>query len=40
LFRPRMDEAWAKIPEPKVRIDFLHNGEHPIGGGFGIAIVK
>jgi len=38
LFRPRMEEAWAKIPGDKVRLDYLHNGQHPVGGGFGVAI--
>lgn len=35
LKRPGMDGAWAQIPDPKVRLDFLHTGaEH--GGGFGV----
>jgi len=40
LFRPGMEQAWNKIPGDKVRLDYLHNGEYPVGGGFGVAIVK
>lgn len=36
LFRPGMDEAWAQVPEPRSREDFLHPGEYPHGGGFGL----
>ena len=35
LFRPGMAEAWAELPEPKVRIDELHSGAEN-GGGFGV----
>lgn len=35
LFRPGMDRVWNELPEPKVRLDALHDsGEN--GGGFGV----
>jgi len=36
LFRPGMDEAWKELPGNKLRLDFLHDGQYPEGGGFGI----
>lgn len=36
LFRPGMNQAWNDLPEPKVRLDFLHDGSPGIGGGFGV----
>ena len=38
LFRPGMEEAWDQISEPKVRMDFLHDGSYPHGGGFGVYV--
>jgi predicted O-methyltransferase YrrM len=38
LFRPGMQEAWDKLPEPKIRMDWLHDGTYPHGGGFGVLI--
>lgn len=38
LFRPGMEDAWDQIPEPKVRMDWLHDGTYPHGGGFGVFI--
>ena len=38
LFRPGMKEAWDNIPEPKERMDFMHPGEYPHGGCFGVHI--
>lgn len=35
LFRPGMQEAWDAMPEPKVRLDSLHDGAE-FGGGFGV----
>jgi len=37
LFRPGMEEAWNEIPGKKLRFDFLHSGQYPEGGGFGVA---
>jgi len=37
LFRPGMEDAWAKIPGDKIRLDYLHHGQYPEGGGFGVA---
>lgn len=37
LFRPGMQEAWDKIPGEKVRLDQLHDGQYPEGGGWGCA---
>ena len=37
LFRPGMEEAWNKIPGTKLRFDYLHQGQYPEGGGFGVA---
>lgn len=38
LFRPGMEDAWNLIPEPKTRMDYLHDGTYPHGGGFGVHI--
>ena len=38
LFRPGMEEAWDEIPGKKVRLDHLHDGTYPHGGGFGCVI--
>ncbi len=38
LFRPGMEEAWATLPGPKIRLDELHDGTYPNGGGFGVLI--
>ncbi len=36
LFRPEgMTEAWEEMPEPKLRLDILHQGAEN-GGGFGV----
>lgn len=36
LFRPGMDLAWGEMPEPKMRLDFLHPQQSPTDGGFGV----
>ena len=36
LHRPGMAGAWAQMPDPKLRLDFLHDGDPGIGGGFGV----
>lgn len=38
LFREDMEDAWNEIPEPKARMDYLHDGTWPEGGGFGCHI--
>lgn len=38
IFRPGMQEAWERLPQPKVRMDWLHDGSYPHGGGFGVLI--
>lgn len=36
LFRPEgMEQAWEEMPEPKLRLDMLHDGAEN-GGGFGV----
>jgi hypothetical protein len=36
LFRPEgMQQAWDEMPEPKLRLDMLHDGAE-FGGGFGV----
>jgi len=35
LFRPGMQEAWEAMPEPKLRLDKLHQSEAG-EGGFGV----
>ncbi len=35
LFRPGMQEAWEAMPEPKLRLDSLHQSEAG-EGGFGV----
>lgn len=30
-----MTEAWNDLPGEKLRLDFLHDGSYPYGGGFG-----
>ncbi len=35
LFRPGMQEAWDEMPEPKLRLDSLHQSEAG-EGGFGV----
>ncbi len=35
LFRPGMQEAWETMPEPKLRLDSLHQSEAG-EGGFGV----
>jgi predicted O-methyltransferase YrrM len=35
LFRPEMAGYWESLPEPKVRLDKLHDGAEK-GGGFGV----
>ncbi len=35
LFRPGMQEAWDAMPEPKLRLDSLHQSEAG-EGGFGV----
>jgi len=36
LFRPGMEDAWNELPGKKIRFDFLHDGEFPHDGGFGV----
>lgn len=38
LFRPGMQEAWDTLPAPKARMDYLHDGTYPHGGGFGVVL--
>lgn len=38
LHRPGMDRLWAEMPEPKVRLDWLHPSMSPTDGGFGVVI--
>lgn len=35
LFRPEMLGFWESLPEPKLRLDTLHDGAE-LGGGFGV----
>lgn len=35
LFRPGMSQVWSELPEPKLRLDRLHDGAVN-GGGFGV----
>ncbi len=35
LFRSEMEGFWESLPEPKVRLDKLHDGAE-FGGGFGV----
>lgn len=35
LFRPEMNGFWDEVPEPKLRLDMLHDGAE-FGGGFGV----
>lgn len=35
LFRPEMVGLWEEFPEPKLRLDWLHDGAE-FGGGFGV----
>jgi len=34
-----MMDAWNQIPGDKIRLDFLHDGTYPHGGGFGALIL-
>jgi predicted O-methyltransferase YrrM len=34
-----MEDAWNTIPGDKVRLDFLHEGDYPHGGGLGVTIL-
>ena len=36
LFRPGMEDAWNELPGTKIRLDHLHDGQYPEGGGFGV----
>ena len=38
IFRPGMQEAFDRLPDPKVRMDWLHDGTYPHGGGFGVLV--
>jgi len=38
LFRTEMAGVWEGIPEPKVRMDALHDGSPDVGGGFGVHV--
>ena len=38
LFRTEMAGVWEGLPEPKVRLDLLHDGSPDVGGGFGVLI--
>jgi len=40
LFRPGMPEFWNQLHGEKYRLDFLHPGQYPEGGGFGVYIYK
>ena len=35
-----MMDAWNQIPGEKIRLDFLHDGTYPHGGGFGCTIIS
>ena len=35
-----MMDAWNQIPGDKIRLDFLHDGTYPHGGGFGCTIIS
>ncbi len=35
LLRPSMPQVWSELPEPKLRLDHLHDGAEN-GGGFGV----
>ncbi len=35
LLRPGMSQLWSDLPNPKLRMDFLHDGAEN-GGGFGV----
>jgi cephalosporin hydroxylase len=35
LFRTEMKGVWESLPEPKTRMDHLHDGSPDAGGGFG-----
>lgn len=39
IFRPGMQEAWETLPQPKIRLDWLHDGQYPEGGGFGAVLM-
>lgn len=39
LLHVGMEGAWDAVPEPKIRMDWLHEGTYPTGGGFGVAII-
>jgi len=38
LFRTEMVGVWEALPEPKTRMDWLHDGTPDVGGGFGVLI--
>lgn len=38
LYRTEMKGVWEALPEPKVRMDLLHDGSPDVGGGFGCLI--
>jgi hypothetical protein len=38
LYRTEMGNVWETLPEPKVRLDLLHDGSPNVGGGFGVLI--
>ncbi len=38
LYRTEMKGVWEALPEPKVRLDLLHDGSPDVGGGFGVLI--
>ena len=38
LYRTEMAGVWESLPEPKLRMDLLHDGSPGIGGGFGFLI--
>ena len=40
LFRTEMAGVWEGLPEPKVRLDLLHDGSPDVGGGFGFLIYR
>lgn len=40
LFRTEMTGVWESLPEPKTRMDHLHDGSPGVGGGFGFLIYQ
>lgn len=36
LYREGMDRVWDKMPDNRLRLDFLHPSQSPTDGGFGV----